>query len=164
MDLALNNLQRLICHKTQQTNQPFFRCKDRNKKGLKPSHTHTHTQTHTHIHTKQLININFVHQSSYQGFPMSHSTFPTSLAFTQPSRNFLANDFMNKSSKILGNICLFIYRQIDMNRHLYRYEYKDTSVWVRAFVCLVELNGISILQRYLISNPVNKCIFNIYGL
>ena len=22
MDLALNNLQRLICHKTQQTNQP----------------------------------------------------------------------------------------------------------------------------------------------
>ena len=24
MDLALNNLQRLICHKTQQTNQLFF--------------------------------------------------------------------------------------------------------------------------------------------
>ena len=24
MDLALNNLQRLICHKTQQTNQPSF--------------------------------------------------------------------------------------------------------------------------------------------
>ena len=23
MDLALNNLQRLICHKTQQTNQPI---------------------------------------------------------------------------------------------------------------------------------------------
>ena len=23
MDLALNNLQRLICHKTQTTNQPF---------------------------------------------------------------------------------------------------------------------------------------------
>ena len=25
MDLALNNLQRLICHKTQQTNQPLER-------------------------------------------------------------------------------------------------------------------------------------------
>ena len=24
MDLALNNLQRLICHKTQQTNQPII--------------------------------------------------------------------------------------------------------------------------------------------
>ena len=25
MDLALNNLQRLICHKTQQTNQPTYK-------------------------------------------------------------------------------------------------------------------------------------------
>ena len=26
MDLALNNLQRLICHKTQPTNQPIDEC------------------------------------------------------------------------------------------------------------------------------------------
>ena len=34
MDLALNNLQSLICHKTQTTNQP----------------THTHTHTHIYIY------------------------------------------------------------------------------------------------------------------
>ena len=40
IDLALNNLQRLICHKTQQTKpkihkEAFIKC------------THTHTHTHT---------------------------------------------------------------------------------------------------------------------
>ena len=39
MDLALNNLQRLICHKTQPTNHL-------KNELLKLTHTHTHTHTH----------------------------------------------------------------------------------------------------------------------
>ena len=37
MDLALNNLQALICHKTKTHSH---------------THTHTHTHTNTHIHTR----------------------------------------------------------------------------------------------------------------
>ena len=64
MDLALNNLQRLICHKTEPTNQTdinsvFIKIRENisNKKCYvvvsKPKHihTHTHTCTHTHSHT-----------------------------------------------------------------------------------------------------------------
>ena len=52
MDLALNNLQRLICHKTQQT-------KPNHKKSLthisQKYHSHLHEKLHMHIH--KLYNI-----------------------------------------------------------------------------------------------------------
>ena len=42
MDLALNNLQCLMCHKTKQNL-------------TKPNLTHAHTHTHTHTHTHRYI-------------------------------------------------------------------------------------------------------------
>ena len=39
MDLALNNLQRLICHKTQQTNQPITNIIKRHIKPIEKTKT-----------------------------------------------------------------------------------------------------------------------------
>ena len=56
MDLALNNLQRLICHETQQTKQTkLIRKPPYNTHMLTHTYAHKHSHTHTHTHTQTRI-------------------------------------------------------------------------------------------------------------
>ena len=67
MDLALNNLQRLICHKTQQTKPNEFQfliirkfysnifCMYTHSGTLIHAHTYIHTCMHTYIHISACI-------------------------------------------------------------------------------------------------------------
>ena len=68
MDLALNNLQRLICHKIQTTNQPTNQPTNYRRMCLisrhfeilpivEHSHTHTHILTHAHVCTHAYIDM-----------------------------------------------------------------------------------------------------------